>query len=83
MEKEIEIDGKTIWLFIDALRINTDNGLQELDNEFLCYWKLGKTTEFIYGELIKTENGVPKIFESTNDAIKYTTNFLKSKYERK
>lgn len=77
--KEIEINEVTIWLVIEPIRMNTKNGLEIISNEFICYYNFNKPTDIIFGELIKDENNRPKIFESSNSAIDYTTDLLKEK----
>ena len=76
----IEINGFTIWILLDQLRVYSDNKkLVETKNEFLCYYKLTEPNTFNYGELIKDVKGIPIIFKTPEDAIKYTETELKKK----
>lgn len=68
----IDINGNTIWLTIDQIRVfNEDMNLIETKNEFICFFKLTETTQF-YGELLRDENNVVLVFKSPDQAIQYT-----------
>lgn len=76
----IEIKGLTIWVLIDQLRIYLDDKrLVETKNEFLCYFKFTEPNTFNYGELIKDKKGIPVIFKTPEEAIKYADNELSQK----
>jgi len=73
----IEINGHTIWILIDQLRTYShDKRLVETKTEFLCYYKLTEPNTFNYGELIKDVKGIPIIFKTPEEAIKYADSEL-------
>ena len=70
---ELRINGKKIWLVIEPIRVNTEKGLEVVENEYICYFNFNKPDQIIYGELVKDENNQPKIFNNSKEAEEYVT----------
>jgi hypothetical protein len=78
--KIIHLKDKTIWLAIDQLRTySSDFKLIEDKPEFLCYFKLTEPNPIIYGELLRDNEGKPKLFTSIDEAIEKAKELLKQK----
>lgn len=81
MTEKIEINRKTIYLTIDNVRFESENGIEEQDNQFVAFIKNTPPTEIFFGELLKDENDETIIYESYDDARKNIINrFAKEIY---
>lgn len=74
---EIKVGENTIWLVVEPYRYGDQEG-KNVEN-FICYFKLSPPNMFIYGELLKKEDGNPVIFDSVEKAIEYTSTFFNEK----
>jgi hypothetical protein len=78
MLKELIINRKIIYLTIDNFRsIDDDNNLVE-QNSFVAYYSLRVPTEIILGERILNSNSKDQLFNSIEEAITYSNQFLKN-----
>ena len=81
--RTIEVGGRTIWLSIDQLRVySQDTNMIDIEEEFLCYFKLTEPTPLIYGELFRDENGKPLLFDTVDNALSYAKRELKKRWAK-
>lgn len=79
MTEQIQINRQTIYLTIDNVRLETKNGIEEQENQFVGYFKTDPPNEINIGELIKNHNGETAIFHSIEQARNEISEMLKRK----
>ncbi len=74
--EKLDIFGNDVWLVIDSLKVDTENGIEEKENQFLCFYKRSVPTEVSFGELFKDEENETIIFESIQASKNYAISTL-------
>lgn len=72
---EIKVGENIIWLVIESYR-SANPEVKNIEN-FICYYKLSPPNMFVYGELLKTEDGKPIEFNSIEKAKEYASTYFK------
>ena len=68
MTEQIIVNRNTIFLTIDNVRIETKNGIEEKDDQFIAYIKETPPNEVSLGTLVKNNKRENIIFNSIGDA---------------
>jgi hypothetical protein len=77
IEKQ-HINGKDVWIKVDALHVHRDNPHLIPTEYFTVAYYLNEPTEnATNGEIIKNDNGESKLFESPVAALSYVAKKLK------
>lgn len=76
--ERIIVNRNQIWLSFDNLRFETENGIEEMENEIVCYYKLTEPNEINYGAQLVDSNNIRLIYNSIDHAKKEVTAFLKN-----
>lgn len=79
MTEQILINRQQIYLTIDNVKLKTDNGLEEQENQFIGYFKNDPPNEISFGEQIKNTKGENVIFHSVDQARNEISEMLKRK----
>ncbi len=74
--ERIIVNRNYIWLTFDNLRRETENGIEESENEIVCYYKLEEPNEINYGMQLVDSNDVRLIYNSVEHAKQEVTAFL-------
>jgi hypothetical protein len=74
--ERIIVNRNYIWLTFDNLRKESANGIEELENEIVCYYKLEEPNGINYGMQLVTSSGVRLIYNSVEHAKQEVTAFL-------
>ncbi|NDV17685.1 hypothetical protein GO009_16830 [Muricauda sp. TY007] len=79
MTEQIQINRQTIYLTIESVKIETENGIQEQEHQFVGFFKNEPVTEISLGEQLKDENGGNLVFHSQEQARAEIIEILKRK----
>ncbi|MGX1927760.1 hypothetical protein [Flagellimonas sp. 2504JD4-2] len=77
MAEEIEINRQTVYLTIDNVRVETENGIEEQENQFVAFFKYEPATAISLGEQLKDANGENLIYPSREQARTEVIDILK------
>ena len=77
MTEQIQINRQTIYLTIESVKLETENGIVEQENQFVCFFKYEPVTEISFGEQIKNANGENVVFYSKEQAKNEVLDMLK------
>src|SRR5690606_24999438 len=77
MTEQIQINRQTIYLTIENVKLETKNGIEEQENQFVGFFKLEPVTEISLGEQIKNPNGENLVFNSREQARNEISDILK------
>jgi len=77
MHEQILINRIPKYLTIDNVRIETDNGIEEMGNQFVAFVKDAAPTEVIFGEQVKNSEGHNAVFPSPEEAREFVIKSLK------
>ena len=77
MTEQIQINRQTIYLTIESVKLETENGIVEQENQFVGFFKYEPVTEISFGEQIKNTNGENVVFHSIEQAKKEISEMLK------
>ena len=77
--RTLEINGEPLWLVIDQFRVYVEaNNSFVTTEKFICYFKLSEPNTLFFGELVKDENELPRLFNTPNDAEVFVMNLLQN-----
>jgi hypothetical protein len=88
MIRIVTFGNEKVWLFIQELHQHNDKN-KDLKNlvpssKFLCYFKFTEPSVVVYGELIRdAETSIPLVFNSADEAEKFTFNYLRKRFNFK
>ena len=68
MTEQIQINRQTIYLTIESVKLETENGIIEQENQFVGFFKYEPVTKISFGEQIKNANGENVVFHSIEQA---------------
>lgn len=77
MTEQIQINRQVIYLTIDSVKLETENGIEEQENQFVGFFKLEPVTGISFGEQIKNANGDNVVFHSREQAKNEISEMLK------
>jgi hypothetical protein len=77
MTERILINRNELYLTIDNVRIETEKGIEEKNNQFIAFFKDTPPNELNYGEQLKDKNGRNIVFPSFESAKDYAFSLLK------
>jgi hypothetical protein len=76
--ERIIVNRNHIWLSFDNLRIEKENGIEELENQIVCYYKLTEPNGFYYGAQLADSNDIRLIYNSIEHAKQEVIAFLRN-----
>lgn len=76
--EKITINRNDVWLTFDNLRIDTNDGPQELNDKIICYYKLTESNDISYGQQIIDSNDTRLVYASIDGARKEVSEYLKT-----
>lgn len=79
MTEQIQINRQTIYLTIENVKLETENGIVEQENQLVGFFKYEPVTEISLGEQIKNTNGENVVFHSREQARNEIVEMLKRK----
>lgn len=79
MTEQIQINRRTIYLTIESVKLETEKGIVEQENQFVGFFKYEPVTEISLGEQLKTADGENIVFHSREQAKNEIQNILKRK----
>ncbi len=77
MTEEIIINRNTLFLTIDNVRIETQNGIEEKDDQYVAFLKGSEPNSLNFGEQVKDSDGENIVFYSPQQAKDYIVAELK------
>lgn len=75
---QININRIPYWLTFDRIKIETDKGIEEIENKIICFYKSTPPNDINYGTQLKNADNIGIVFESTQNAREHAINFLES-----
>ncbi|WP_343626582.1 hypothetical protein [Flavobacterium lindanitolerans] len=78
-----DIFGNNIWLVINSVKFETEKGIEEQLEQFICYYKYSLPNDINYGEIFKDKNNDRIVFSSIQDARNHAISFLSDKHREK
>lgn len=79
MTEQIQINRQVIYLTIESVKLETENGIEEQENQFVGFFKLEPVTEVSLGEQVKNPNGENLVFNSREQARNEISDILKKR----
>lgn len=76
--EKLLINQNEVWITIESIKLQTENGIEEQTNQFICYISYSEPIG-TFGTPLKNKNNNRKIFGSYNDAKKYAIEHLRIK----
>ena len=73
---QVIINRNPYWLTFDRIKIETNNGIEEIENQIICFYKSSAPNDINYGALLKDGNNIGIVFETTELARENAINFL-------
>lgn len=77
MTERIFINRNILYLSIDNVRIETQNGIEEKDDQYVAFLKDSETNPLNFGEQVKDSDGENIVFYSPQQAKEYIVAELK------
>jgi hypothetical protein len=77
MKERLEINRQIIYLTIDNVRIDTENGIEEKDNQFVAFIKNEQPNDLNLEEQVKNNKGENIVFPSIDYARGFVVEKLK------
>lgn len=77
MTEQIQINRQIIYLTIDSVKLETEKGIEEQENQFVAFFKNEPVNEVSLGEQIKDENGENIVYPSREQARAEVIEILK------
>lgn len=77
MTEQIQINRQEIYLTIESVNLETKNGIEQQENQFVGFFKLEPVTEISFGEQVKNANGENVVFHSREQARNQISEMLK------
>jgi len=77
MTEQIQINRQAIYLTIENVKLETENGIEEQENQFIGFFKYKPVTEISFGEQIRDANGENVVFHSIEQARHEISEMLK------
>lgn len=77
MTEKIQINRQIIYLTIDNVRVETNTGVQEHENQFVAFVKKERLNEINLGEQVKNAKGENVVFNSREQAKEFVIKDLK------
>ncbi|MDD7887963.1 hypothetical protein [Flavivirga sp. 57AJ16] len=74
--ERITINRNHVWLSFDNVRIETENGIEEKEDQIVCYYKLTEPNEINYGTQLVDSNDVRLLYSSIDHAKQEVIAFL-------
>ena len=78
IKERIIINRNNIWLTFDNLRIENENGIEEFEEQIICFYKLTEPDGVIYGQQLTDSNNERLIYNSIEQARQEVSSFLKN-----
>lgn len=72
------INRNYIWLTFDNLRIENENGIEELEGQVVCFYNLTEPEGLIYGQQLVGDNNERRVYNSIEEAKQTVITFLKN-----